>query len=227
MTTPDLISFHGKQEVKDKLLENLLNHQELDQFIKGDYWEPIAKKGCAVGCTLIDYDVDCEDHSQFEILFGIPESLAQIEDSIFELLPVYNYKSWPVDFIKSIPVGVSLIPVIDKFMVFILSDKNIGCRQYASNKGKIEIDNIIDLFQRKLCGDNPKYTEWLADAFASSSAAAVYAARGEYPFAISAAANAAAFSAATDFSAAAAAVLREKHIIAYSEKLISLLKEMK
>lgn len=47
----NLIAFHGKQSIKDKLLAQLQAHYEADEIIKGIYWE--NGKGCAVGCTVL------------------------------------------------------------------------------------------------------------------------------------------------------------------------------
>lgn len=45
-----LLSFHGKQSIKDKYIKRLKLHYKMDEIVKGKYWE--NGKGCAVGCTI-------------------------------------------------------------------------------------------------------------------------------------------------------------------------------
>lgn len=54
-----LLSFHGKQEIKDQYIERIKAHAIADEIVKGQYWED--GKGCAVGCTIhgsnhLDYE---------------------------------------------------------------------------------------------------------------------------------------------------------------------------
>jgi hypothetical protein len=72
-----MLSFHGKQEIKDKYLNRVIKHRELDNIIQGIGWE--NGKGCAVGCTLENYN-----HSRYPMELGLPEWLARLEDKIFE-----------------------------------------------------------------------------------------------------------------------------------------------
>jgi hypothetical protein len=94
-----MLSFHGKQEIKDKYLARVIKHRELDNIIQGIGWE--NGKGCAVGCTLENYD-----HSRYPIELGLPEWLARLEDRIFEGFPKEKAMFWPERFLASIPVGV-------------------------------------------------------------------------------------------------------------------------
>jgi len=93
-------SFHNDPKVKDKYLKRLKEHAKADEIIQGTGWED--GKGCAVGCTLENYD-----HSQYPIELGIPEWLAHLEDSIFEGLTNGDAKAFPVQFLEAMPVGVS------------------------------------------------------------------------------------------------------------------------
>ena len=104
----ELISFHGKQEIKDNLLKQLKAHYEADEIIKGKYWK--NGKGCAVGCS-----VHSSDHFEYEKQLGISVVLAKLEDSIFEGLPNKEAKEFPIKFIEAIPVGVNLDSVFYKF----------------------------------------------------------------------------------------------------------------
>lgn len=96
-----MLSFHNDQEIKEKYLNRVIKHRELDNLIQGTGWE--NGKGCAVGCTLENYD-----HSRYPIELGLPEWLARLEDRIFEGLPRKEAILWPERFLESIPVGINL-----------------------------------------------------------------------------------------------------------------------
>jgi hypothetical protein len=49
-----MLAYHNDPALKDKLLANLAAHAQADELIQGQYWED--GKGCAVACTLIDFD---------------------------------------------------------------------------------------------------------------------------------------------------------------------------
>lgn len=88
-TQPALVS-------KDELIASLEAHRAADRFAQGRYWE--EGRGCAVGCSLVDFGVKPSDHGQYEPLFGIPRILARLEDGIFEGLPIDRAKEWPLRF---------------------------------------------------------------------------------------------------------------------------------
>jgi hypothetical protein len=114
-----MIAYHGKPDAKAAILAQLRAHAAADELIKGKYWED--GKGCAVGCT-----IHSGEHAEYEPRFGIPQTLARLEDSIFEGLPNGEAKRWPVDFMESIPVGADLSLVGWKFLHWLLTDKTVN-----------------------------------------------------------------------------------------------------
>jgi len=108
-----LLSFHNSQEIKDKYVNRLKHHQEQDNIIQGTGWE--NGKGCAVGCTLENYD-----HNQYPIEIGIPIWLSKVEDKIFEGLCNEDAKEFPIEFLQSIPIGVDLDKVKIPFLIIIV-----------------------------------------------------------------------------------------------------------
>jgi hypothetical protein len=58
-------SFHNDPAIKAKYIARTEAHRAADNLIRGTGWE--NGKGCAVGCTLENYD-----HSQYPIELGIP-----------------------------------------------------------------------------------------------------------------------------------------------------------
>ena len=114
-----LIAYHNDQANKDAIIQQLVEHRDADQIIKGRYWE--HGKGCAVGCT-----VHSSNHMDYEKLFGIPVALARLEDTIFEGLPNDVAKEWPIRFMTAIQPGKDLSLVSWKFLHWILTDETVN-----------------------------------------------------------------------------------------------------
>jgi hypothetical protein len=98
---PELLSFHGKQVVKDFYVNRVNEHAKADEIVKGYYWK--GGKGCAVGCVI--YSSRYED---YETELGLPAWLAALQDTLFENLPNGYAKKFAVDFLVAIPVGKNL-----------------------------------------------------------------------------------------------------------------------
>src|SRR5688572_16186568 len=111
----EMRAFHGDAKVKEKYLARVLAHQKADEIVKGKYWD--KGKGCAVGCT-----IEGSDHDRYETELGIPESLAYLEDNLFETMPNADAMLFPAEFLEAVPVGADLSLVPAKLIVFILND---------------------------------------------------------------------------------------------------------
>ncbi len=219
-----MLAFHGDPAIKERYLIRLKEHAALDEIIKGKYWE--NGKGCAVGCT-----IHSANHSNYESELGIPQTLAYLEDRIFENLPNEFAMTWPMRFLESINVGTNLELVWPKFVYWLLIDSQYGVVRF--NKHQSIID-IAELFQRWFRGKKPSPEEWHAAADAAADAAAAAAAYAAAAYAAAAAAADAAADAADAYTAAAAdaadaaayatdAASRSMHFIVMSEKLLELL----
>lgn len=108
-----MLSFHNDQSVKDKYLSRVRAHATADAIMQGTGWR--NGKGCAVGCTLENYD-----HSRYPIELGIPEWLARVEDTLFEGMAPDRAKLWPVQFLEAVPLGVDLDPLRYDFLLVVL-----------------------------------------------------------------------------------------------------------
>ena len=126
-----LKAFHKKPELKKKMIVEVLKHQKQDQIIQGSYGHQNGEwKGCAVACSLRSLAIvkkqelveRYSDHKSYETELGIPESLAHLEDYLFENMPKEKAKKWPAEFIKAIPVGANLSLVAPKFIVGTLKE---------------------------------------------------------------------------------------------------------
>lgn len=124
-----MLSFHNDIKIKQKYLDRVQHHMDMDNLVRGTGWE--NGKGCAVGCTLEKYD-----HKAYEIELGIPEWLAKVEDTLFEGMDFEKSKTWPKDFLEAIPLGVDLEKCKPKFLVAVLkhSLKSMGEAQYDKEK---------------------------------------------------------------------------------------------
>jgi hypothetical protein len=239
MNESPVLSFDAA--TKRKFTARARKHQLADEIIKGKYWE--GGKGCAVGCL-----VHGESHAQLAEELGMPIQMAYLIDRLFEGMPLDKAKAFPLRFVKSLPVGKDLGPVMDRFLLALLSDPENGVMLSVSESVRPAIQTVIDLYTRQVAGDYPSREEWrAADSAAysaaysgvdSAAASAVY--RAAYSAAASAAASAV-YSAesSAESSAAASAAARaasravyravyraaeENHYLWQSEMLISLLK---
>src|SRR5580693_8962583 len=112
-------AFHNEEKTKQTYLARVRAHREADEIIKGRYWE--NGKGCAVGCT-----VHSSNHAAYEQMFGIPQTLARLEDRIFEGLPNEDAKAWPVSFMSAIEPGADLSRVHWQFLHWVLTDELVN-----------------------------------------------------------------------------------------------------
>lgn len=198
-------TFHNDPAVKQKYIDRIKAHREADHLIQGISWD--NGKGCAVGCTLENYD-----HKQYEIELGIPECLAHLEDHIFENLPKCDAMNWPEQFLEAIPLGINETEcrkTVDQFQIFCLERRKtqFDTAIYPQVLGAIE--RVINLLKQAINGDEPDQTLWRA----AWSAAARAGARAVASAVASAAASAAASTAArAAWSAAAGATWIESII---------------
>lgn len=215
-------AFHGDQRIKDKYVQRMKDHIAADELIRGIGYK--ENKGCAVGCTLNDYD-----HKKFEDEIG-PEWLAQLEDVLFEGMSLEKSKTFPLIFLESIMPGAVLdnikIPFLlvvldslfdkfdhDKFPDLLISINNIKTL-YANNEKDLEkfksasrdAEAVASAYWRDECAVHSWRDE--ASRAASRGALSASAASWAHPdiravcvsasWASDSAASAAAYSAASD-----------------------------
>ena len=119
---------------KEQLLASLHQHQRADSFRKGVYWDPKERRGCAIGCSVMDFSTSGDaiysasgdviySHTRYESLFGIPAQLAMLEDTIFEEMNPADIGRWPLEFIEAIPEGKDLSQDPARWILKILDDE--------------------------------------------------------------------------------------------------------
>lgn len=140
----NLLSFHGKQEIKDKYIKRIEAHMFADEIIQGTGFDEKTNKGCAIGCTLDNYD-----HFSFETELGIPAILAILEDKLFEGLTVTDSKRFPLDVLTAIPVGVNLEMIYPKIYHFQLTNEKWGIIKTLTNENDVKyFTEVAELYQK-------------------------------------------------------------------------------
>lgn len=233
--------------LKQTYIDRAEKHYTADEIVQGIYWK--NGKGCRVGCLSHDGE---NAHFELEKQTNIPEWLSCVADTIHEGLTEEESKSWPVRFIKAVPVKVftkewSAIDIAKKikapFLIMVLEStlETFDHNEYPDVKSAV--DGSITLWKRDDFGSD----DWRAAAAptraaakAAAKAAAAAAAAVEEAAEASAwamwaaeaavaAANAAA--AAVEEAAEAAAVeaaeagVRKKKYTYFADQLISIMEQ--
>src|SRR3990167_5856830 len=123
------LSYHNDKILKRDIISEMKIHEKQDGIIKGTYSKMNGVfKGCAIGCGVESLNkkrglsLKHDNHATYSEALGIPEWLARLEDSIFEGLDEKEAKTFPVQFLKAIPIGVNLDVVQFKFKKFLLKE---------------------------------------------------------------------------------------------------------
>ena len=175
-----LRAFNKNPKLKKDMVAEILNHQKLDKIVKGTYGTEYTNgdfRGCAVGCSIHSYKVrygknlDTNDHKVYETELGIPESLARLEDYLFEAMPNDKAMKWPAEFMKAITPGADLSLVAPKFISATLRDL-LSIREVKDDKAvsKVVLD-IAKMWDDVVNGRPPKAAAWSAAWSAARSAA--------------------------------------------------------
>ena len=220
----ELLTFTNCKHTKVELLASLLRHAATDAITQGVYWQ--HGKGCAVGCSIHDFAAGNEsDHSLYELLFGIPEELAFLEDKIFESLPAEKAVEWPIRFAEAIPEGVSLTIPLAKFKRFLLTEVCEFDREVWLDVARAA-DAVIALLDRRIAGDEPSPEEWLAAWSAAESATESAESAAESAWSATRSATRSAWSATRSATRSATeSATRSAAWEQIADKLIELLKE--
>jgi hypothetical protein len=227
--------------LKEKILQQLQQHYDADEIIKGVYWE--NGKGCAIGCILHDQN---GNHWRFESELGIPMILAELIDGLFEALPNAVAKEWPLKIMSTFETGRDYSNVWYKFVIWLLIDEQEGIIRFSKNDNTRKVIlTIVNAHQKYLQSSPVTSDEWLQIAEAARVSAtaldsqsgeqAVYIEHVVYAYARAQAyAPYADFYAFYAFSAAASAFFAssqspffgdESYFIKISNKLINLIEE--
>jgi hypothetical protein len=129
-------AFHNDPAIKAKYQARLAAHRAAEQLIQGTGFR--NGEGCAVGCTLNDYD-----HSLYETKLGLPVWLAHLEDALFEALPTKEAEQFAEDFLEAIPIGVDVTQI--SIPLYIARLQYVG--RHADAECRTAMDLAIDWFK--------------------------------------------------------------------------------
>ena len=211
----NLISFHGKEEVKQKYVSRMKAHIEADELVRGEIG--YNGKGCAVYCTLNRYD-----HACYQNELGLPEWLARLEDTLFEGMSLEKSKTFPLLFLQAINPGSKLDNVFHKFCIFVLEDSKKNVQKQFDYVIKA-IDQVIDFHLKSILGFESESAAM--SAAWSTESATMSAARSASRGAAMNAAWSAAWSAESAAMSAESAAWSAAYDL-YADKLLELLKEV-
>jgi len=164
MTEPKLRAFHSDKKLRDDILTEIRWHEGQDKIIQGTYGSD--GKYCAVGCSINSLNrkrgkhLQTDDHSVYPAEFGIPQTIAHLEDRMFEGLDVPEAQKFPLRFMEAIKLNADLSLVTPKFMVWLLVDKKDGVIKHADAQGKEAIKQVASLYQRIIDGGIVSDDEW-------------------------------------------------------------------
>jgi hypothetical protein len=188
------LAWHNNPNLKQEVMQRLRDHRAADEIVRGIYqaYAPNSEngyRGCAIGCTLPRQDINSYTdegdeiespnagwHGEVEHLYGIPRPIGRLIDGLFESLPTVNdqHAEFAVAVIDAIPVGADLSLVVARFLLDVLADPDHGVRRHTTqgSKRQAAVDRVIELYRRKLAGEEIDGQEWRsADAYADAAAA--------------------------------------------------------
>jgi hypothetical protein len=166
------------QEISDQNLVWAIADAEAEgRLEKGTYGKQNGKfRGCSIGCMLNDFGLSADEidntpsvHRKLEELTGIPEWLLRLQDEVFEGLPEPEHQAWHrqvAEAFAKAPKPVDWQSLLHRVHVGILrvSYKTAGSAQEA-------VQNVIDLHERAMNGEQVGDEEWSAAESAAWSAA--------------------------------------------------------
>lgn len=174
-----LKSYHGDSNLKFLVISEMERHRVADQFIKGSYERSDGVfKGCAVGCTIdsinkiLGKSYNYNSHEAFEETIGVPTWLAYLQDRIFEGLPCGEDSQFAVDFLSSIPIGIDLNCIRNKFFSFLMGENIKLVRGLSDLTDELRdqfvscIQGVLDLY----ISDSTDIKAWSAARAAAWSA---------------------------------------------------------
>ena len=184
---------------QETFLEMARRHREADMLV-AQRFEMVDGQACSIGCFCHDYGLKPSDFSGLAKRTKYPEAAHHFQEAIFEGLPEAERADWHVAFAEKAATVTDWQMVIDKT---VLASLRIA-EPHDTSTGKV-VSAVIDLYERRLSGDNPSETEWVAAGAAARAAWAAARAAGTAARAAWAAADAARAAARAAWAAAEAA----------------------
>ena len=141
-------AFNNEQQLKNELLLNLKQHQELDDFVRGK-WLTTDKnhlgefKGCFYGCTMQTSKNPIEKFSE---KYNIDLWYCYLTEKIFEGLPEQEASAFPYQSIEKIPLGFDF----NKFKSDFFKANLTKQKEWIKDIGVLKVlDECIVLFDKQ------------------------------------------------------------------------------
>ena len=157
---------------QETFLEMARRHRDADMLVANTF-EMIDGQACSIGCFCHDYGLEPEDFSGLAEITKYPQSAHHLQEAIFEGLPKSERADWHVAFAEKAATVTDWQMVIDKT---VLTSLRIA-KPHDTSESKV-VATVIDLYERKLTGDNPSEAEWASARAAAWAAGAAWAAAG-------------------------------------------------
>jgi len=157
-----LQSFHNDEKIKAKYVKRLAGHYKANEIRQCNYYWKNGK-GDAVGCTIHSSQQDI--YKKYETELGIPEWVARLMEKIFDHISKNKAKKFAIQFLDSIPVGVTETEFNTlKYKFFMYLVQNI--RQFDPDrypKAQDVVNIVVELCKKELEKQNSvTKDEWAA-----------------------------------------------------------------
>lgn len=170
----------------DHLIEMAQEHQEADRYLQGKWWD--QGKGCSLGCMFHSDVLNPKADNYFaaaERATGIPYTINLFQERIFEWLPAHEANLWTLQFYRLRPSEKDLSQVVDRLMLWILDDELRRPKTWEKITKFADcaaaVENVADLYRRKISGESISFGMWSAAARAAEYASRIAAeAAAEY-----------------------------------------------
>lgn len=80
--------------------------------------------------------------------------------------------AWRDRFLAAVPEAADVKSAVDRFMVAMLVDDDIGVLQFADDRGRATVEIVEALYCRRWSEDEPAQNEWISDAITDAALAA-------------------------------------------------------
>ena len=165
-------TFNGDKELKKELVKQLKHHEKLDAF-----------KGSFYGCIM---QTDDSPREKFSEKYNIPLWYCYLTEHIFENLPKEQSKTFPVESIEILDVGIDLNQIRSKFnykqleslLEFCKNSKNVtSVIKQCMELFTVSFDKI-DMFAAESVGTSAsRSAAWSAKSDKSAARSAAWSAR--------------------------------------------------
>jgi hypothetical protein len=155
-------AYFNDPSLKAKLQDELRKHYEADAIVSGTYGEgasnAVGFRGCAVGCVLHSLGARWSgDYQAYKDLLQWPAELGAAQDAIFEGLHRSGLheeaREFPQQFADAIAVGADLSDRWLRIGLWLLTNETHGIRKVVEGENAVMIDQLIDMYQKRISGE--------------------------------------------------------------------------